>query len=38
MFNSPEMLAKTALTLALSHREREPELSESPSPWEEGLG
>jgi len=32
------MPAKTALTLALSRWEREPERSGSPSPWGEGLG
>jgi len=37
MCDFPEISTKTALTLALSHRKREPEMSESPSPWGEGL-
>jgi hypothetical protein len=35
LFKTP---VNSALTLAFSHKEREPELPESPSPWGEGLG
>jgi hypothetical protein len=38
MCDLPETPAHPALTLALSLWEREPEMSESPSPWGEGLG
>lgn len=38
MCNFPEMLVNTTLTLVLSWREREPEVSESPSLGGAGLG
>ena len=38
MCDFAKTVAKIALTLARSQREREPAIAESPSPWGEGLG